>query len=105
LTYSSGQKLRYQQISEIIFKHAHGDSSELHKNFHAMVKRLYDFIEKQGLKDPFTGQLAINFMKETRFTSKLHHKAQEYKQCLIIVKNFFLQHAPPITKTMWSTGS
>jgi hypothetical protein len=42
-TYSSGQKLRYRQISEIIFKHAPGDSSELHRNFHAMVKRLYDF--------------------------------------------------------------
>jgi hypothetical protein len=52
----------YRQISEIIFKHAHGDSSELHKNFHAMVKHLYNFIEKQGLKNPLTGQPAINFI-------------------------------------------
>jgi hypothetical protein len=44
-TYSSGKQLCYWQISEIIFKHAHGDSSELHKNFHAMVKWLYQFSE------------------------------------------------------------
>lgn len=37
-TYSSGRKLHYRQINEIIFKHAPGDSSELHNNFHAMVK-------------------------------------------------------------------
>ena len=93
-TYSSGQKLRYRQISEIIFKHAPGDSSELHRNFHAMVKRLYDFIEKQGLKDPLTGKAAVDFMKESSFTSKLHRNAQEYQQCVIIVEKFFLQHVP-----------
>jgi hypothetical protein len=93
-TYSSSQKLRYRQISEIIFKHAPGDSSELHHNFHAMVKRLYDFIEKQGLKDPLTGQPAVNFMKESSFTLKLHCNAQEYQQCYIIVEKFFLQHVP-----------
>jgi hypothetical protein len=93
-TYSSGQKLRYQQISEIIFKHAPSDSSELHRNFHAMVKRLYDFIKKQGLKDPLTGQPAVDFMKESSFTSKLHRNAQEYQQCVIIVEKFFLQHVP-----------
>jgi hypothetical protein len=78
-TYSSGQKLCYRQISEIIFKHAPGDSSELNRNFHAMVKRLYDFIEKQGLKDALTGQPAVDFMKESSFTSKLHCNAQEYQ--------------------------
>jgi hypothetical protein len=59
-----------------------------------MVKRLYDFIEKQGLKDPLTGQPAIDFMKETSFTLKLHRNAQEYQQCMIIVEKFFLQHVP-----------
>jgi hypothetical protein len=60
-----------------------------------MVKRLYEFIEKQGLKNPLTGQLAINFMKETSFTSKLYHNAQEYQQCMIIVEKFFLQGPSP----------
>jgi hypothetical protein len=59
-----------------------------------MVKHLYEFIEKQGLKNPLTGQLAVNFMKETSFTLKLHHNAQEYQQCVIIVEKFFLQHVP-----------
>jgi hypothetical protein len=48
-----------------------------------MVKHLYEFIEKQGLKNPLTGQLAINFMKETSFTLKLYH------MCMIIVEKFF----------------
>ena len=93
-TYSSGRKLHYRQINEIIFKHAPGDSSELHNNFHAMVKRLYEFIKKQGLKDPLTGKPAVDFMKETSFTSKLHRNAQEFQQCVIIVEKFFLQHVP-----------
>jgi hypothetical protein len=58
-----------------------------------MVKQLYDF-EKQGLKDPLTGQPAIDFMKETSFTSKLCHNAQEYQQCMIILEKIFLQHVP-----------
>jgi hypothetical protein len=55
---------------------------------------MISLMEKQGLKDPLTGQPAINFMKETSFTSKLHHNAQEYQQCVIIVEKFFLQHVP-----------
>jgi hypothetical protein len=63
--------------------------------------------EKQGLKDPLTGQPAVDFMKESSFTSKLHRNAQEYQQCVIIVEKFFLQVANTslTTKTMWSTGS
>jgi len=91
-TYTTDQKLRYRQISEIIFRHAQGDSNELHQNFHAMVKRLYNFIEKQGLKDPLTGKPSVDFMKESSFTSKLHRNAQEYQQCVIIVEKFFLPY-------------
>lgn len=59
-----------------------------------MVKRLYEFIKKQGLKDPLTGKPAVDFMKETSFMSKLHRNAQEFQQCVIIVEKFFLQHVP-----------
>jgi hypothetical protein len=57
-TLSHRQKLQYRQIQENIFQQATGASGKLHIGFKGMVNRLYNMIERDGLKDPFTGKPA-----------------------------------------------
>jgi hypothetical protein len=59
--HSRWQKLQYRQIQENIFQQATGASCKLHIGFKGMVNRLYNMIERDGLKDPFTGKPAVNF--------------------------------------------
>ena len=58
----------------------------------AWSSRLYDMIKKDGLKDPYTGKPAINFLDRNSFVQKLHGHAQEFQMAVIIVKEFFIKH-------------
>jgi hypothetical protein len=49
-------------------------------------------IERDGLKDPFTGKPAINFLDKDSFIQKLHLHAQEFQMAVIIVQEFFIKH-------------
>ncbi len=60
-----------------------------------MVSSLYDMIEKDGLKDPYTGKPAINFLDRSSFVQKLNGHAQEFQMAVIIVKEFFM------SKNLW----
>jgi hypothetical protein len=91
-TYSSKCKLNYRQINEIIFRKAPGKSAQLQVSFNGMVQRLYSMIENDGLKDPYTGKPAVNFLDKKSFVQKLNGRAQEFQMVLIIVKEFFLKH-------------
>jgi hypothetical protein len=92
-TFSSTCKLHYWQIKEIIFQKAPGKSPDLQVGFHSMVGSLYKMIENDGMKDPYTGKPAVNFLDKNSFTQqKLHQHAQEFQMALIIVKEFFLEH-------------
>jgi hypothetical protein len=90
-TFSSTCKLHYQQIKKIIFQKALGKSAELQVGFNGMVQRLYNMIENDGLKDPYTRKLAVNFLDKNSCVQKLHGHAQEFQMALIIVKEFFLK--------------
>ncbi len=48
-------------------------------------------IENDGLKDPYTRKLAVNFLDKNSCVQKLHGHAQEFQMALIIVKEFFLK--------------
>jgi hypothetical protein len=72
-TLSHRQKLQFWQIQENIFQQATGASGELHNGFKGMVNRLYNMIERDGLKDQFTGKPAINFLDKDSFIQTLHH--------------------------------
>jgi hypothetical protein len=91
-TLSHRQKLQYQQIQENIFQQATGPSGELHIGFKGMVNRLYNMIERDGLKDLFTGKPAVNFLDKDSFIQKLHLHAQEFQMAVIIVQEFFIKH-------------
>ncbi len=91
-TLSNKCKLHYWQINEIIFWKAPGTCAELHLGFKGMVSSLYDMIEKDGLKDPYTGKPAINFLDRSSFVQKLNGHAQEFQMAVIIVKEFFIKH-------------
>jgi hypothetical protein len=91
-TLSHRRKLQYQQIQENIFQQATGASCELHIGFKGMVNRLYNMIERDGLKDPFTGKPAVNFLDKDSFIQKLHLHAQEFQMAVIIVQEFFIIH-------------
>jgi len=92
-TLSSNRKLHYRQIDEIIFRNAPASVGEMHKNFKGIVTRLYEMIEKDGLKDPFTDKPAVNFLERDSFVQKLHGNAQEFQMAVILVKTFFMEHA------------
>jgi hypothetical protein len=49
-------------------------------------------IEIDGLKDPFTGKPAVNFLDKDSFIQKLHLHAQEFQMAVIIVQEFFIKH-------------
>jgi hypothetical protein len=49
-------------------------------------------IKKDGLRDPFTGKPAVNFLDKDSFIQKLHLHAQEFQMAVIIVKEFFIKH-------------
>jgi hypothetical protein len=66
-TLSNKHKLHYRQIDKIIYQNAPGRCAELHKGFMGMVSRLYNMIKKDGLKDPYTGKPAINFLDRNSF--------------------------------------
>jgi hypothetical protein len=72
--------------------HSTSASAELHVGFKGMVNRLYNMIKKDGLRDPFTGKPAINFLNKDSFVQKLHLRAQEFQMAVIIVKEFFIKH-------------
>jgi hypothetical protein len=72
--------------------HSTSASAELHVGFKGMVSRLYNMIKKDGLRDPFTGKPAINFLNKDSFVQKLHLHAQEFQMAVIIVKEFFIKH-------------
>lgn len=91
-TFSKKRKLHYRQVQENIFRNSTGASAELHVGFKGMVNRLYDMIEKDGLKDPFTGMPAVNFLNKLSFIQKLGLHAQEFQMAVIIVKEFFIKH-------------
>ncbi len=91
-TFSNKHKLHYRQIQENIFQNLTGASAELHVGFKGMVNRLYNMIKKNGLRDPFTGKPAINFLDKDSFVQKLHLHAQEFQMAVIIVKEFFIKH-------------
>jgi hypothetical protein len=84
--------LNYWQINEIIFRKAPGKSAQLQVSFNGMVQRLYSMIENDGLKNPYTGKPAVNFLDKKSFVQKLNGRAQEFQMVLIIVKEFFLKH-------------
>jgi hypothetical protein len=66
------------------FRQATRASGELHNGFKGMVNRLYNMIERHGLKDRFTGKPAINFLDKDSFIQKLHLHAQEFQMAVII---------------------
>jgi hypothetical protein len=43
-----------------------------------MVSRLYEIIEKDGLRDPYSNLPAVNFIKRESFVQKLHLHAQDF---------------------------
>jgi hypothetical protein len=49
-------------------------------------------IKRDGLKDPFTGKPAVNFLDKDSFIQKLHLHAQEFQMVVIIVQEFFIKH-------------
>jgi hypothetical protein len=57
-----------------------------------MVIKVYDIIDKDGLKDPYTGRPAINFLERDSFIEKLHGNAQEFQMAVITVMTFFMKH-------------
>jgi hypothetical protein len=83
-TLSHRQKLQYWQIQENILQQATRVLGELHNGFKGMVNRLYNMIERDGLKDRFTGKPAINFLDKDSFIQKLHLHAQEFQMAVII---------------------
>jgi len=91
---SKTRKLQYTQIRENIFEKATGASHDLQVGFRGMVNRLYEMIEKDGLRDPFTGKPAVNFLDKNSFIQKLYLHIQEFQMATIIVKEFFIQHVP-----------
>ncbi len=102
-TFSNKCKLHYQQIQENIFWNSTSASAKLHVGFKGMVNRLYNMIEKDSLRDLFTGKPAINFLDKDSFVQKLHLHAQEFQMAVIIVKEFFI-NTSSITMAMSSIG-
>jgi hypothetical protein len=93
-TFSKKCKLHYWQIQENIFQNSMGaPSAKLHVGFKGMVDRLYNMIEKDGLKDLFTGKPAVDFLDKTASSrSCTSMLSQEFQMAVIIVKEFFIKH-------------
>jgi hypothetical protein len=91
-TLSKQCKLNYRQIDEILIRNAPGRCADLQRYFHSMVSRLYDIIEKDGLRDPYSNLPAVNFIKRESFIQKLHLHAQEFQMALIILEECFMKH-------------
>jgi hypothetical protein len=49
-------------------------------------------IKEDGLRDPFTGKPAVNFLDKDSFIQKMHLHAQEFQKAVIIVKEFYIKH-------------
>jgi hypothetical protein len=56
-----------------------------------MVSRLYEIIEKDGLRDPYSNLPTVNFIKRESFVQKLHLHAQEFQMALIILEECFMK--------------
>jgi len=57
-----------------------------------MIQELFK-LQKEGVKDIYTGKPAIPYLNETSFVSLLNRHRQEFHMALIVVNTFFLPHA------------
>jgi hypothetical protein len=93
-TVKGGRKtLQYKSLSNAIFKTAPSGCVATHAiHFKAMIKKPYDIIKGDGIKDVYKGMDTVRFLQEDSFCQRLHLYAQEFQFGVLIVEKFFLPH-------------
>jgi hypothetical protein len=85
--------LQYKSLSNAIFQTAPSGHVATHAiHFKAMIKKLYEIIKGDGIKDVYKGMDMVRFLQEDSFCQRLHLYAQEFQFGVLIVEKFFLPH-------------
>jgi len=87
--------LLYRRLPEAFFRNAPSErSASLSQNFHAMIECLYKILYKETEKHLYTEEDILCLLQMDSFMQKLHNFAQSFQIGMIIVKTYFLPHAP-----------
>jgi hypothetical protein len=60
-------------------------SQKLLSNFQAIIDEIYKVLDNEKLKQMVSGEVALQFLKQTSFGSKVRLATQEYQQSLIVL--------------------
>jgi hypothetical protein len=85
--------LQYKSLSNTIFQTVPLGCVATHGiHFKAMIKKLYEIIKGNGIKDVYKGMDMVHFLQEDRFCQRLHLYTQEFQFGVLFVEKFFLPH-------------
>jgi hypothetical protein len=105
----NGINLAYQKIQKALHETFPNPASrKLLSNFQAIIDKIYKVLDDEKLKQMVSGKVALQFLKQTSFGSKVRLATQEYQQSLIVLTAFLLpfidandEHSDDYEYWMW----